>query len=121
MFGKCGGGGRRSAAREIAPVIAVFTTVTRSHGAELVDLSSTGARLRGDDLPLKGEELMVTVGRVRGFGRVVWSRYGQCGVAFDSDLDETEVEEVRARAAENRGFTIDTKAALDDWNVGLAR
>ena len=60
-FGKQGGGGRRGAPREAAPLLAVYTTVTKSHEVVLVDVSSTGARLRGPNLPEAGDELFVSV------------------------------------------------------------
>ncbi len=69
-FGRCQGGGRRSVAPEITPLTAVFTTVTKSMAAELVDVCCTGARLRCKYVPEKDEELLVSVGTVRVFGTV---------------------------------------------------
>ena len=48
VFGKRSGGGRRTAQRETAPAVAVFTTVTNSHGAVLVDCRQP---VRGFDRP----------------------------------------------------------------------
>ena len=81
-FGKCQGGGRRSAARTEGPLIAVFTTLRESHSAVLADVSSTGARLRGPQLPPMGEELLLSIGVVRAFGSVIWSESEECGVAL---------------------------------------
>jgi PilZ domain len=121
-FGKRGGGGRRSAAREAAPLIAVWTTVTNTHSATLIDVSSSGARLHcSRAVPKIGQELVVAIERVRAFGRVMWSDEDQCGVAFDVPLAPEDVEYLRQRGASSAGFTAETKAALDEWTLGVAR
>jgi len=120
-FGKCNGGGRRSSARETAPLIAVFSTLARSHDAVLVDISQTGARLSGDDLPQLGEDFILTVEGVRAVGSVVWAVDGQCGVVFDGPLPATDVESVRRKVSRFAGLTPRMKAAFDDWTAGFAR
>jgi hypothetical protein len=121
-FGRCGGGGRRSAARESAPLIAVCTTVTASHQATLIDVSNSGARLHCNRVvPQQGEELLVTVEGIRAFGRVIWSYKNLCGVAFDNPLDAEQVDFLRKRVASSAGFTPEMKAALDEWTIGVAR
>jgi hypothetical protein len=120
-FGKCNGGGRRRAHREFLPLIAVFTTRTRSHHAFLVDLSSTGARLRGDDVPEKGEDLMLSIEGVLTYGTVAWSRLGFCGIAFDSPLPLADIRLLEQKASKARGLPPEMTAAMDDWNLGLAR
>src|SRR4051812_21582808 len=94
-FGKCLGGGRRAAPREAAPLLAVYTTVTRSHSAQLVDVSSTGARLRAPDLPQEGDELIITIGRVRAFGAVAWVTETDFAMAFDDRLDASDLAQLR--------------------------
>ena len=120
-FGKRKGGGRRRAAREEAPLTAVFTTVTHSHSALLLDVSYTGARLGGDYLPSKGEEVMLTVEKVRAFGTVVWSRRGECGVRFDLPLEPLDIHDLRQKVRERGGLPREVRDALEDWTVGLAR
>jgi PilZ domain len=92
-FGKKEGGGRRRAAREEAPLTAVITTLTCSHSALVVDVSCTGARLRGDELPSKGQEMILSVEKLRTFGIVVWSRRGECGVRFDPPLEPLDIHD----------------------------
>jgi len=121
VFGKRNGGGRRRAQRESAPAIGVFTTVTKSHAAVLVDISATGARLRTDDLPEFGEELMVNVESIRAFGCVAWVRGDQFGVAFDEVLNQADVHQLRCRLARSAGLPPEMSAAMDDWTTGLAR
>lgn len=121
VFGKCSGGGRRSAPRETAPLLALISTLTHSHGATLVDLSSTGVRLSGEELPDVGEELILSIENIRTFGCIAWKQDGQCGIAFDEPLPPGEVESIRAKAASSRGFSPEMRAAFDDWSLGLAR
>lgn len=118
-FGRCGGGGRRLAAREAAPLIAVFTTTTQSHSAVVADLSSTGARLRGESLPQPRDEFLLSIESVRVFGIVRWSNGEECGVAFDEPLPSSDLEMLRAKVV--RGLTPEMKAAMDDWTLGVAR
>jgi hypothetical protein len=98
--------------------MAVFTTLTRSKAAEVVDLSCTGARLRGDFLPDDCEELLVSIGRIRAFGRVAWLRGRECGVAFETALSPHDVDEFASVLAQRRGLSLEMQRALDDWSVG---
>lgn len=120
-FGKCSGGGRRSAVRQTAPLIVVLSTLTRSHAAVLVDVSQTGVRVRGDDLPDEGEELNIGIEGIRNFGSVSWKHDDECGIAFDDPLSEPDVATLCRKASNSRGYSIEARAAFDDWNLGLAR
>ena len=121
IFGKSTGGGRRSAAREAAPLTAVFTTVTRSHSATLVDISATGARLEGRNLPLEGELVELSMARVRTFGLVKWVLGEQCGIAFDVKLDCEDVGLLREHVESVKGLPPEIKAAYDNWMIGAGR
>lgn len=120
-FGKRGGGGRRRAEREQLPLIVVFTTRTRSHAAGLVDLSATGARLRGSDLPAPDEDVMLSVEGVSAFAIVRWCRLGFCGVEFESPLSPAEIRSLEKRVQAARGLAPETMAAMEDWTLGIAR
>jgi hypothetical protein len=120
-FGKCEGGGRRSALRSRAPLTAVVTTVVGSQSAFLLDVSATGARLRGTDLPVTGEDLFVSVDRVIVFGTVVWVDDDERGVAFESALPAADGERLHHAVALAAGLPPDLKAAFDDWTLGFAR
>lgn len=117
-FGKCAGGGRRAAPREAAPLLAVYTTVTRSHSALLVDVSSSGARLRSPDLPEEGNELFVTIGKVKAFGTVAWVRDGEFAMSFDDPLFAEELAQLKSNVKTSFGLPPDVKAALEDWMLG---
>jgi len=120
-FGRCGGGGRRLAARAKAPVSAVYTTVTRSHSAILVDISTTGARLRGAVLPQENKELLLTAEGLQVFGTVMWSHDGECGVRFDLPIPADEVQSLREKVAKGAGLDPEVKAAFEEWICGAAR
>lgn len=120
-FGRKDGGGRRSAARARGPLTAVFTTVTRSHAATLVDVSADGARLCGDDLPAVGELAELRIGGVHAFGVIRWVRGRECGLLFDIPLDAEEVEWLSSQVSCAAGLPPEIRAAYDDWTVGFAR
>lgn len=117
-FGRREGGGRRSGKRQDAPLVAIYTSITQSHAAFLVDVSAAGAKLRGPHLPQVGDELLVSVERVRAFGTVRWVDGDQFGVAFDADLGADTIHRLHAISASAAGLTPELKAALDEWNLG---
>ena len=121
-FGKCNGGGRRSAARSAAPLIVVFTTRTQHHSAELADVSSSGARLRGADLPPMGEDLVLAIDEgIKAFGKVVWCDHGECGIEFDEPISAASESLLRQKVCLARGLPPDMKVAFDNWVLGCGR
>jgi hypothetical protein len=118
-FGKQGGGGRRGAPREAAPLLAVYTTVTKSHEVVLVDVSSTGARLRGPNLPEAGDELFVSVETIKAFGVVVWLEGHEFAVIFDQPLRSEDLALLRSKV--RQGAAPEEKAAIDGWVLGVDR
>lgn len=121
VFGKRSGGGRRKTGREAVPLLATLTSVSRSHSAILVDISATGARLRGNDLPAVDQDLIVIVENVRSFATARWNQNGQVGVEFDPPLADADVQMLRHEVAKGRGFTPEERAAYEAWKLGVAR
>lgn len=123
VFGKCGGGGRRRASREPMPLPAVVSTVDESRALELVDLSATGAKLRGRNLPEKGEAMWVKIEDIRRFAMCIWTSGRDCGVEFDTPIDGFDVERVRcqARVATLSSGSLMEQLAMEDWESGFAR
>jgi hypothetical protein len=124
-FGKAVGGGRRGASREPLPLAAVVSRVEPRQSAVLVDLSSSGARLRGPGLPPVGEAVSVNVEGMRALGIVAWAEDELCGVAFDAPLSRFEIDRLRrdataASATATLGFGgVEEKLSVDDWISGL--
>lgn len=119
-FGKCEGGGRRSAARTAAPLIGLITTLNETRSAVFVDVSSTGVRLRGKNLPPKWADLFVNVEGVVGFGTVQWEDGDERGIAFDTPLHPDDEQLLQRKIGEARGMPPEIKAAFDDWTQGVA-
>ena len=120
-FGKSVGGGRRCAVRASAPLMAVLTTLVGSRSAVLADVSSAGVRVRGADLPVMGDELVVNIDRIQAFGTVVWSDSGECGIVFDPALAPDDEQYLRNLVAAARGLPPDIRAAFENWVVGAGR
>jgi PilZ domain len=123
VFGNAGGGGRRRASREELPLPAVVSTIQESRVVVLVDLSSTGVRLRGSNLPPEGEALWVKIENVRRFGLVAWSEHGECGVEFDIPIRGHEASRLRkeVQVATLLAGSVQQMLALQDWETGFAR
>ena len=120
-FGKSMGGGRRSAPRETTPMVATVSTLTRSHSAVVVNVSTSGARLRGAELPKMGEDLVVSIETVQAFGTVIWCDQGEAGIEFDPPLDLDEEALLRRRMALLQGLPLSTRFAFETWVEGCGR
>ena len=74
----------------------------RALGVTLRDLSSDGARVQADQLPVEGTELLFRKGDLAVAGRIVWVRGRQAGIQFERKLDPgvvlNHVPAPRARA-----------------------
>lgn len=121
VFGKRSGGGRRRAPREALPLLATLTTVSRTYSGTLVNVSATGARLRGDNLPEADQDLVLSVEGVRNFGTVRWNRNGEVGLEFDPPIGAAEVMKLRREVSRGQGFSPEERAAYDEWKLGVAR
>jgi hypothetical protein len=122
-FGNKGGGGRRAAPRVDAPVPVVLETISASYGAVLVDISFSGARLRGEYLPSPGSEVILLADPVEIFGTIAWSHSRECGVHFDAPLPSYQMALLQHDAQLTRaaGVTPEERQAIHDWASGLAR
>jgi len=58
------------------------------------DLCSTGAKLRGRNLPVSGKNMRIAVGSMTLNAAVAWNGSEQCGVTFDTPLDEMAVRQL---------------------------
>ena len=122
-FGKMNGGGRRTAPRSAALLPGRLTTTTKSLPVHMLDVSATGARVRGSDLPDVGAELVLAVERAQAFARICWSDGEERGLLFDEPLMPPQIERLKSEAERARlmQLTPDQKLALDDWLQGIVR
>jgi hypothetical protein len=122
-FGKSHGGGRRDTGRCPVAEQAVVSTRATCSAATVVDVSISGARLRGGRGIVKGEDLLVRVGKHHLFGTVRWVRGALCGIEFDEPLSASVYEDLREKQWAGylwRG-TLDRKLAMEDWDTSLIR
>ena len=122
-FGQAGGGGRRIAARCQTPMLALLMTMTASRSAVVVDVSNTGVRLSGRDLPTEGDFMEMKIDRYATFGTVIWRCGMECGVSIDPELTDAQVSELRAKAskAAQSNLSVEERVALDEWTHGISR
>lgn len=111
-------GGSRRSVRENLIFRTVVMTTTESLKVDLLDLSTSGARLGGDNLPALGQEVLVLIGRLEAFATVVWRQGEECGIQFDMGLTETALSTLQneCRQVAHLGGTEG-----EDWFYGIAR
>ena len=121
-FGKRvdGPGGRRHAARTALSLPASMFSVEHSRVVILDDLSASGARLSGPDLPAEHESVWIRVGPIDAFGTVVWNEAASCGITFDRPLGDEEADFAKreARSAQLTRLAPEQRQALEDWLSG---
>ena len=123
-FGKRmdGPGGRRRAERAPVLMAAAMHTVGASRTVNIVDVSSTGARLR-TRLPLKaGQQIWLKIPPNDVFGRVRWVEDDMCGIAFDEPLGRAEAARLQARGKVvlMPRLSLEEQLAIEDWKEGMA-
>lgn len=84
---------RRAARRVRTACPASLRTLTGQDLGQLLDLSTSGARLQLADPPASGTTAMLIWGTHRAACTIVWAGDDVCGVAFEIALDEAVVLE----------------------------
>lgn len=125
MFGRRMDGvdGRRSAIREPMLLSAAILTLNRSFSAIIVNVSATGARLRGCGDVSQGDDLWIKVGVIDALATAVWAEDGQCGVTFDTALSDADLDHLRKEAKNTlvTRLTPQERLAAQGWIAALAR
>lgn len=70
---------------------ATLEVAGRALPVKLRNLSSEGARVEGEHLPVEGSSLLFRKGDIAAEGHIVWVRGKQAGIHFTVDLDPVEV------------------------------
>ena len=95
--------------------------MTKSHEVVLVDVSSSGARLRGPNVPEADNELFISVENLKVFGTVVRVEGHEFAIGFDQPLPSEDLAFLRSKVKEGAGFSPEEKAAIDGWVLGVER
>ncbi len=78
--------GRRRSQREDVVLAASALSPGASRAVVVTDVSPSGAKLRGRQLPQAGTDVLLSVGSVVLFAAVAWVRHDECGISFESPL-----------------------------------
>ena len=78
--------GRRRRVRQPVILAASAMSIDRSRSVLVADLSPSGAKLLGRDLPKEGSEVLVAVGSQDSFATIVWRNDNGCGIEFEKPL-----------------------------------
>lgn len=115
--------GRRAERRACIQLPASVEALSGRNSVSLLDVSRTGARLEGADLPAIGKDIILRCGAIDTLGTVVWATCGRCGVHFDEPISRQDLIALRnvEAEAERSGITADELQATEDWANGLAR
>jgi hypothetical protein len=115
--------GRRDEPRAYLLLLASVEALSGRNRVNLLDVSRSGARMAGDDLPAVGQDVVLRCGKVDTLGTVVWNGDGQCGIHFDEPISSPELIALRntAMAVERSGLTPEELQARADWANGVAR
>ena len=116
-------GGSRRAIREDMMIPSLMMTMTDRVSVDLIDLSTSGAKLRGKELPAPGQEVILIIARLEAFAHVIWRDEDECGVHFDIALSDHALAIVESERGQSALLCKDSDARLaaGDWEFGLAR
>ena len=78
---------RRAAGRRLLFVAGSAVTIHGSKSVVIENLSASGAKVRGRDLPSRGKQVLIWMEGLDVLGSVAWARSGECGVRFDVPLE----------------------------------
>jgi hypothetical protein len=98
-----------------------LTTLQETRPAVLVDISATGACVRGSDLPHLGAELFANFDGLVTFGTIVRVEGDERGIEFDTAFEASEEKVLQRKITIAAGLQPEIKAAYDDWMLGIAR
>ena len=87
---------QRSVPRARAARPASLAASDKRYLLTLVDVSRTGARLSGADIPQEGDELIFRAMDVEGFAKVVWTSADECAIDFATAISAAEVQRLLA-------------------------
>ena len=108
---------RRAARRARATCGASLQTLTGETFGELWDISETGARIRINNPPERGETAILRWSTEHAMCRIVWSEDDMCGISFESPIGP----EVVSSTARLIGIVEQPVATMGNIPVGRKR
>ena len=88
---------------------------------DLVNLSATGAKLRGTTIPAVGKQAMFRLDHYQVLCKVLWSKDNLCGVRFDEVIPPRVLEHFKEAGTATIGMlTPDEQQAAEEWTNGEA-
>ena len=108
---------RRRAARASVLLPASVVTMSAYQYLEVVNLSPTGAKLRGPSYPEKGRTAMFRLDQFQVLCKVVWSKDDLCGVRFEEIISPRVLAHFRkaGNTAQVGMLTPDEAQAAEEW------
>lgn len=82
---------RRAALRRRVMLTARLSTSSAAYEVRIRDISATGARIEGAELPRQDSAVLLKRGTFSVYGRLVWVNGTAGGMQFDEALDEDEL------------------------------
>lgn len=109
-FGKRidGPGGRRRSSREPVVLAASAVTLDAARAVVVTDVSPSGAKLEGRDLPAEGTSVLFSVGNTQLLANVVWSGRNECGIGFETPISSDVSDHLKREGCWARVMGIGT-------------
>jgi hypothetical protein len=94
---------RRRAKRDKLGISISLYSTTQSRVVSMVDVSQSGARVEGQNLPRVGKDVLLKIADVELFGSIVRASERDAAVKFDRPIRLAELESLRAVLEEQTG------------------
>ena len=113
---------RRRASRASVLLPASVVTMNAYQFLEVVNLSPSGAKLRGSPLPEVGKAAMFRLDGFQLLCKVVWSKDELCGVRFDELMPPRILQGFRGAGSTAKldMLTPAEQQAAEEWNGGAS-
>jgi hypothetical protein len=112
---------RRRASRASVLLPASVVTMSAYQYLEVLNLSPSGAKLRGSPIPEIGKTAMFRLDGYQLLCKVVWAKDDLCGVRFDELMPPRVLQSFReaGSTAKLDMLTPAEQQAADEWNNGV--
>lgn len=110
---------RRRSPRASVLLPASVVTMTAYQFLDLVNLSASGAKLRGTMIPDVGKQAMFRLDQFQVLCKVVWATDDLCGVRFDEHIPPRVLAHFKDEGTVRLGTLLpDEQQAVEEWTSG---